>query len=240
MSNVIKAHTSIIGDTGYNCHSRNFFKELHKIIPVQVRNFTIGSSWDGYNNDEPHNGEYYIDDQLKTMLVEQTLHTPDGRKEFPLYQNYKNEGDPNIHIVLNETDHYYFYDDYDGIKIAYNVWETTRQPDNFFERLKTFDQVWVPSEWQRQCTIEQGIPADKVKVVPEGVDTQMYKPINRVVSKPIDRPFRFLLVGRWDYRKATREIIESFVNTFSEDENKHQKAIDISIKLVFDLLRLLV
>ena len=219
MSNVIKAHTSIIGDTGYNCHSRNFFKELHKIIPVQVRNFTIGSSWDGYNNDEPHNGEYYIDDQLKTMLVEQTLHTPDGRKEFPLYQNYKNEGDPNIHIVLNETDHYYFYDDYDGIKIAYNVWETTRQPDNFFERLKTFDQVWVPSEWQRQCTIEQGIPADKVKVVPEGVDTQMYKPINRVVSKPIDRPFRFLLVGRWDYRKATREIIESFVNTFSEDEN---------------------
>ena len=219
MSNVIKAHTSIIGDTGYNCHSRNFFKELHKIIPVQVRNFTIGSSWDGYNNDEPHNGEYYIDDHLKTMLVQQTLDSPSGRKEFPLYQNYKNEGDPNIHIVLNETDHYYFYDDYDGIKIAYNVWETTRQPDNFFERLKTFDQVWVPSEWQRQCTIEQGIPADKVKVVPEGVDTQMYKPINRVVSKPIDRPFRFLLVGRWDYRKATREIIESFVNTFSEDEN---------------------
>ena len=219
MSNVIKAHTSIIGDTGYNCHSRNFFKELHKIIPVQVRNFTIGSSWDGYNNDEPHNGEYYIDDQLKTMLVQQTLDNPSGRKEFPLYQNYKNEGDPNIHIVLNETDHYYFYDDYDGIKIAYNVWETTRQPDNFFERLKTFDQVWVPSEWQRQCTIEQGIPADKVKVVPEGVDTETYKPISRVISNPIGRPFRFVLAGRWDYRKSIREIIETFTNTFSEDED---------------------
>ena len=219
MSLYVKAHTSMIGETGYNCHARNFFKELDKIIPVEVRNFTIGSSWEGYNNDEPHNGEYYIDDQLKTMLVEQTLHTPSGREEFPLYTSYKRNGTPNVHIVLNETDHHYFYEDYDGIKIAYNVWETTRQPDNFFESLKKFDQVWVPSKWQRDCTIEQGISPDRVKVVPEGVDTDMYKPINRVVSRPTNRPFRFLLVGRWDYRKSTREIIESFVNTFSEDEN---------------------
>jgi autotransporter strand-loop-strand O-heptosyltransferase len=216
---VIKAHTSIIGETGYNCHSRNFFKSLDKLNTVQVRNFTIGSTWNGYNNDEPHNNEYYIDDQLKKMLVEQTLGTPDGRQDFPLYTNYKNGGSPDVHIVLNETDHYYFYDDYDGIKIAYNVWETTRQPDNFFERLKTYDQIWVPSKWQRQCTIDQGIPPEKVKVVPEGVDVDMYKPINRVVSRPMNRPFRFLLVGRWDYRKSTREIIESFTNTFSEDED---------------------
>jgi autotransporter strand-loop-strand O-heptosyltransferase len=216
---IIKAHTSMIGETGYNCHSRNFFKSLDKLNTVQVRNFTIGSTWNGYNNDEPHNDEYYIDDQLKRMLVEQTLNTPDGRQDFPLYIGYKNEGTPDVHIVLNETDHYYFYDNYDGIKIAYNVWETTRQPDNFFERLKSFDQVWVPSKWQRQCTIDQGISPEKVKVVPEGVDVDMYKPINRVVSRPMNRPFRFLLVGRWDYRKSTREIIESFTNTFSEDED---------------------
>ena len=216
---VIKAHTSIIGETGYNCHSRNFFKALDKLNDVQVRNFTIGSSWQGYNNDEPHNGEYYIDDQLKTMLVEQTLDTPNGREEFPLYSSYKKDGTPNVHIVLNETDHYYFYEEFTGIKIAYNVWETTRQPDTFFESLKKFDQVWVPSKWQRDCTIEQGISPDKVKVVPEGVDVDMYKPINRVVSNPTNRPFRFLLVGRWDYRKSTREIIESFVNTFLEDED---------------------
>lgn len=216
---IIKAHTSIIGDTGYNCHSRNFFKALHKKIPVQVRNFTVGSSWGGYDNDQPHDKEYYIDDVLKQMLVEQTLTTPNGREEFPLYTRYKNGGEPDVHIVLNETDHHYFYDDYDGKKIAYNVWETTRQPEEFFERLKTFDQVWVPSEWQRQCTIEQGIPAHKVKVVPEGVDVKTYKPKNYVVSKPVSRPFRFLLVGRWDYRKATKEIIETFCKTFSEDED---------------------
>ena len=216
---IVKAHTSIIGDTGYNCHSRNFFKALHKITPIQVRNFTVGSSWGGYNNDEPHNKEYYIDDALKTMLTQQTLNTPNGREEFPLYTKYKNEGQPDIHIILNENNHHYFYDNYDGKKIAYNVWETTRYQDDFFERLKTFDQVWVPTQWQKDCTVEQGIPEWKVKVVPEGVDVKTYKPKNYVVSNPVDRPFRFILVGRWDYRKATKEIIETFTNTFSEDEN---------------------
>jgi len=216
---IVKAHTSIIGDTGYNCHSRNFFKALHKITPVQVRNFTVGSSWEGYNNDEPHNKEYYIDDVLKTMLVDQTLNTPNGREEFPLYRNYKNEGNPDIQIVLNENNHHYFYDNYDGKKIAYNVWETTRYQDDFFERLKTFDQVWVPTQWQKDCTVEQGMPEWKVKVVPEGVDVKTYKPKNYVVSNPVNRPFRFILVGRWDYRKATKEIIETFTKTFSEDEN---------------------
>lgn len=215
----VKAHTSIIGETGYNCHSRNFFKALQNLTPVQVRNFTVPSYWNGYFGDECFNQEYYIDDQLKTMLVEQTLHTDAGLKEFPLYKKWKNDGIPDVHIVLNETNHHYFYDNYDGLKIAYNVWETTKQPDDFFNRLKSFDQVWVPSEWQRQCTIEQGISADKVKVVPEGVDTQMYKPINRVVSKPLDRPFRFVLVGRWDYRKSTLEIIKTFTETFSKNEN---------------------
>lgn len=215
----VKAHTSIIGDTGYNCHSRNFFKALHKLVPVQVRNWTIGKSWNGYHNDEPHNGEYYIDDQLKTMLVEQTLSTPNGSEEFPLYQSYSNIGNPDVHIVLNDNLHCYFEQNYDGKKIAYNVWETTRQPDQFFEKLKEFDQIWVPSEWQRQCTIEQGISEDKIKVVPEGVDTETYRPKNRVISRPVDRPFRFILVGRWEYRKATREIIETFVSTFNEGQN---------------------
>ena len=216
----VNAHTSIIGDTGYNCHSRNFFKALNQLAPVSVRNWTIGKSWKGYHNDEPHNDEYYMDDELRTMLSEQTLGTPTGHSEFPLYTKYKDPrvGRP-INIVLNDNRHPYFNETYVGPKIAYNVWETTRQPDEFFDRLRAFDQVWVPSKWQRTCTIEQGIPADRVKVVPEGVDGTMFHPVDFDSKKPIDRPFRFVLVGRWEYRKSTREIIQAFIDTFSEDES---------------------
>jgi autotransporter strand-loop-strand O-heptosyltransferase len=216
---IVKAHTPVIGETGYNCHARNFFKALNRITPVQVRNFTVPTGWNGYTSDEPFNGEYYIDEVLKTMLVEQTLHTENGMKDFPLYTKYKNDGIPDVHIVLNENYHHYFFDEYNGKKIAYNVWETTRYQDDFFERLNTFDQVWVPSQWQKNCLIEQGMGSDKIKIVPEGVDVKTYKPKNYVVSQPINRPFRFLLVGRWDYRKSTKEIIDTFIKTFSEDEN---------------------
>ena len=215
---IVKVHTSLIGETGYNIHSRNFFKSLSSLHTLQVRNFTIGKTWKSYNNDEPHNDEYYIDDTFKTILKEQTLNEPDGsRKEYPLYTSYKNEGTPDVHIVLNETNHHYFYDNYSGKKIAYNVWETTKQPEEFFNKLKEYDQVWVPSKWQRECTIQQGISPEKVKVVPEGVDIEKYKPIMKKRDKR--KPFQFLLIGRWDYRKSTHEIIKSFVDEFSEDEN---------------------
>lgn len=218
MSTIIKAHTSIIGDTGYNCHSRNFFKALNKIHPVQVRNWTVGSTWKEYS-DEPHNDEYYMDDSLKTMLVQQTLSTPNGSEDFPIYRNYINSGEPTVHIVLNDNLHPYFSEDIPRPRIAYNVWETTRQPENFFEQLKKFDQVWVPSVWQKECTIEQGIPRDRVKVVPEGVDTTQYYPISNNSDFPKDRPFRFLVVGRWEYRKSTKEIIKAFIDSFSEEDN---------------------
>jgi len=49
----IFAHCSYIGTTGYNQHSRDFFRELSKHYSLKVRNFTIGSSWDRYNETPP-------------------------------------------------------------------------------------------------------------------------------------------------------------------------------------------
>ena len=217
---LVRAHTSIIGETGYNNHSRNFFKALNKITPVAVRNWTVGSTWKGYDNDEPHNRETYIDSELKRMLLFQTLSTENGPQDFPLYSNYHQEfSEPAIDIVLNDNRHEYFNQKFNGPSVAYNVWETTRQPDDFFEKLKTFSQVWVPSEWQKHCTVEQGIDESRVKVVPEGVDGTRFKPLTDAIEFPKSRPFRFLVVGRWEYRKSTKEIIKAFIEAFPNKEN---------------------
>jgi hypothetical protein len=53
---LVKVHTSFIGTTGYNAHAQNFFTELDNLVPLRVRNFTIGKSWKG-NNNTPHDGE---------------------------------------------------------------------------------------------------------------------------------------------------------------------------------------
>lgn len=215
----IKVHTSFIGTTGYNAHAQSFFTKLAERIPLEIRNFTVGKSWQGME-DEPHNAENYLTDPMKILLTDQSLWTPDRRLiEHKMYTKWPNPGQPEIDLVLNETDHYYFYHDYQNYKIAYNVWETTRQPENFFKRLLEFDELWVPSKWQRDCSIEQGYPADRVFVIPEGVDTQVFYP-NPHATHPLtgDGRFKFFLAGRWDYRKSTKEIIECFLKTFDPAE----------------------
>ena len=213
------AHGAYIGTTGYANHTRDFFRHLSKLTPIKVRNYTVGKTWEG-QKDEPHNKEPYINIVDKKLLVEQTLTVADNKREdFPIYTKYQNEFDHDVNLVLMETNHHYFYDYYKGPKIAYNVWESTLQPEQFFNRLKTFDQIWVPSKWQAECTINQGIPAEKVKVVPEGVDIHTFYPEDpQTTLDYVDGRFKFILFGRWEYRKATQEIIETFLKTFTPDE----------------------
>jgi glycosyltransferase involved in cell wall biosynthesis/ubiquinone/menaquinone biosynthesis C-methylase UbiE len=238
----IKGHTSFIGQTGYNAHARDFFTALSYKTPLKLRNFTVGKTWkglgpanpDGTFND-PHTNEAYMTDYQRGLICEQTLYCNEGSKGRygsgicdheingggNTYLKEYEEKDI-FNIILSETGHHYFHciDKYKGFKIAYNVWESTRYSDNFFDLLKQYDQFWVPSEWQRQCAINQGYPSNKIFVVPEAVDGTIYSPqyFNYDLDLYKDNRFKFILVGRWEYRKATREIIETFLKTFKEDE----------------------
>jgi autotransporter strand-loop-strand O-heptosyltransferase len=135
-----------------------------------------------------------------------------------MYEDESKEFFPDVNIVLCETNHHLFYDDYYGPKIAYNVWESTLQPEGYFNKLKEFDELWVPSKWQRQMTIDQGYDANKIKVVPEGVDVNTFYPETTSHELTSDGRFKFFLAGRWDYRKSIKEIIETFLKTFDKNE----------------------
>jgi len=211
----ILAHAPFIGTTGYANHARSFFVALNKYHTVKVRNLTIGNSWKGMNP-SPHDGEPYMTDEIKDMLILQTLFNGDGsRDDHPMY-GYKGNFKPDVNIVLMEMNNHYYYDNYEGYKIAYCVWESTLFPEDFFARLLTFDEMWVPTQWQYDSIIAQGYPAKKVFIVPEGVDIETFKPIKKVPKKD---KFRFLHFGRWDYRKGTTEILKTFSETFKDRDD---------------------
>jgi autotransporter strand-loop-strand O-heptosyltransferase len=110
--------------------------------------------------------------------------------------------------------------------ILYNVWESTEYPMAFMEKLKNYDQLWVPSEWQRSCSIAQGIPEEFVKVVPEGVDPDVYKP----VDVEIGEIFTFVHVGQWQPRKSTLEVIQSFLKAFPDNDSVR---LELSVDTLF-------
>ena len=216
------AHASYIGTTGYNNHTREFFRHLSKYLDIKVRNYTVGSKWDESSLEEPHNNEPYLTDIDKNILHQQTLlqgGSEQNRFETKIYPNYGQDFNHNVNLILSETNHYYFYEGYNGPKIGYNVWESTVQPKGFFNQWKEFDQLWVPSKWQAECTIKQGADPDRVKVVPEGVDINTFYPEDpQTTLDYVDGRFKFIHFGRWDYRKSTKEIIETFLKEFDPSE----------------------
>jgi len=217
----VLASTSFIGNTGYANHSKSFFTALDKLTPVKVRNFTIGDSWKGMSN-TPHDNEYYMTDQMKKMLSLQTLWNEDKREDYPMYNHDANQKF-DINIVLNETDHFYFYDNYSNYRIAYNVWESTLQPQNYFNRINDYyHELWVPSQWQKDVTIAQGYPADKIFVIPEGVDVNTFKPLE---NPQYSDKFRFMIFGRWDYRKYIKECIEAWLKAFPKHKKENVELI---------------
>lgn len=187
----IKFVAPFLGHTGYNTHARGFASALDKLIPVSVYNYTA--------DDNP----YYLTQQHKLMLSRVVS------QDSPV-------------IVLSETHRDKLHQDYHGIpKIIYNVWESTKQYPNVMERMfNYYDQVWVPSEWQRCCyekqAKEMGLDTSKLRVVHEGIDPNIYnsKDVNRT-----EGPFKFLVVGKWEWRKCTTEIIEHFNLIFGDDPN---------------------
>lgn len=212
----ILGHCSYVGTTGYNAHSQNFFRALSQYQEVKIRNFTIGKHWCGLDstNQYPHGKD--VNDIDQSLIGLQTLWN--SKKELEDYEihNFKRSSfKHDINLVLMEVNHYYFYQKYEGPKIAYTVWESTLYPDSFFNQLKTFDQIWVPTKWQAEITEKQGIPQNKIKVVPEGVDVDTFYPQKTHKNEK----FTFVMFGRWDGRKSTTEIIRAFKNKFGNNEN---------------------
>ena len=128
----VVGHTSFLGFTGYNNHSRNFFTHLNKHFPTRIRNYT-------YTPDLS-----YLTQSQHDMIIEQKWN------EFPFKIGTPFSKDPDttyVNLVLNESHHYFFYDKYEGPMIAYNVWEATKQIPEFFNRVLQYDQFWCPTEW---------------------------------------------------------------------------------------------
>lgn len=211
----IFGHATYVGNTGYNAHCKNFYRALNKYHNIKIRNFTVGPNWRGIHEKENCHG-IDVEPIDKEMLILQSLWNSEGvLQDYELYNYQRGSFDHDINLILAETNHYYFYHNYFGPKIGYTVWESTRYYKFFFDKLKEYDQVWVPTSWQAKVTEDQGMDGSKIKVVPEGVDSSIFYP--EQLKMPNDK-FRFLVFGRWDSRKSTVEIIRAFKNLFGNDK----------------------
>jgi glycosyltransferase involved in cell wall biosynthesis len=81
------------------------------------------------------------------------------------------------------------------------------------------DEIWVPSTWVRENYLKSGVPAEKVVVIPNGVDTGRFKPEGRGFPLATRKRFKFLFLGGLTARKGLDLLLEAYRSAFSVDDD---------------------
>ncbi len=104
----------------------------------------------------------------------------------------------------------------DGAWVMIQPWEFGGLPAAWIEPMRdTVDEIWVPSSWVRECYVRSGVPADKVAVIPNGVDTDTYRSEGAKHPLKTTKRFKFLFVGGTIGRKGIDILLETYLATFT-------------------------
>ena len=96
-----------------------------------------------------------------------------------------------------------------GRKIYWFFFESQIIPSKLATLLLDYDQVWTPSQWGFDALRQSGLSAEKLRVMPSGVDASIYHP--RSISHT---PFVFLLIAKYEKRKGVDELVQAFFQEF--------------------------
>jgi tetratricopeptide (TPR) repeat protein len=98
-------------------------------------------------------------------------------------------------------------------------WEYGVLPADWVGRLEHVDQVWTPSECARRFYVESGVDPDRVKVVPNGIDPEQFRPDAPPMELKTKKQFKFLFVGGTIHRKGPDVLLKAFLETFSDKDD---------------------
>jgi glycosyltransferase involved in cell wall biosynthesis len=98
------------------------------------------------------------------------------------------------------------------------TFETDRLPLDWLPILKRADQVWIMSEFNRRVFVEQGVPPERLSVIPTPVTWSPSAGIEplRILNR---RAFNFLSVFSWGRRKGWDLLVRAFLSEFREDDD---------------------
>lgn len=108
----------------------------------------------------------------------------------------------------------------EGHWVIIQPWEFGSLPRRWVDVMRTqVDEVWVPSHFVRQSYVGSGVPADRVHVVPNGVNTGRFRPAAPPLPLQTKKRFKFLFVGGTIGRKGIDVLLESYANAFTDADD---------------------
>jgi glycosyltransferase involved in cell wall biosynthesis len=98
---------------------------------------------------------------------------------------------------------------------AIQPWEFGAIPAEWVEPIRrNVDEVWVPSEFVRRMYLTAGVDPDQVRVIPNGVDTSLFRPDGPALELDAPAGTRFLFVGGLIERKGPDLLLAAYLDAF--------------------------
>lgn len=103
--------------------------------------------------------------------------------------------------------------------IIMQPWEMSAHRKDLIATFAKADEIWTPSNFSRQTFINSGINPDKVQVIPNGVNTEIFTPLGEKLPIPTLKRFKFLYVGGTIYRKGIDLLLQAYVSLFTSEDD---------------------
>jgi glycosyltransferase involved in cell wall biosynthesis len=179
--------------SGYGTVARNHLIEMHKIKSMKTR-LRTRKFWNGVAPDLKEDGE----------ILHAMERTPISETDFVFIQHLTPE---NFYIDNRAKRH-----------ICYTPFETDGAPASWLLPLRGMDEIWVPSEHNKEAYVKVGLGHKKIVVIPHGVNPLVYNPSIKPLS--YDRgAFNFGSVFDWTERKNPVALLRAYFNAFTQGED---------------------
>jgi len=105
-------------------------------------------------------------------------------------------------------------------------WEFGSLPRDWVRGIaESVDEVWAYTRYVREVYVNSGVPAEKVAVVPLGVNTAHFHPQVEPLALPTKKSFKFLFVGGTISRKGIDVLLRAYEQAFT-----HRDDVSLIIK----------
>jgi len=171
--------------------------------------------------------------RFTTFLVPALIRAGIDVSVLPIYAEELRVADPSIRQLINFADEDILSADVavrmsianpsDAVgffgkkRVLYTMLEVDKIPPFWVRSLNTVDQVWSPSHWGTDVFKNSGVKEKLIRVVPGGVDTNIFNPYREPILPKSDN-FRFIFVGKWEIRKGIDILAKAFSEEFKEKE----------------------
>jgi len=103
--------------------------------------------------------------------------------------------------------------------IIMQPWEFSTLRADFAETFKQADEIWTPSVFSRTSMTNSGIDFDKVQVIPNGIDPELWSPNGKRMNLKTVKKLKLLFVGGTIYRKGIDILLQAYIQSFSVKDN---------------------